>query len=121
MKPTDKPIRRPETMDLLLGRKPKPKASGPNIYRRPLTSTPAEKPLGLAEQKARARWQRPIAAILAGALAENRGLLDRLRRGVYGPDMKRLEQYQVVFNGLYQTTLDQVEALEIFSKIDWSD
>jgi hypothetical protein len=75
--------------------------------------------LSLAEQRARARWQRPVAAIIADALATNRGLLERLRRGMHAPDHK--EQYQVIFNGLFATTREQIEALEVFARVDWSE
>lgn len=79
------------------------------------------KPLGLAEQRARSRWHRPLAAVLAGALAENRGLLERLRVGVHGPDWNHQELYQATFNELWEATKKQVEALEIFSRVGWSD
>jgi hypothetical protein len=81
------------------------------------------RPLNLAEQRARSRWHRPLAAILSGALAENRGLLERLRVGVHGsPDWKNNQEiYQAVFNELWEATKKQVEALEIFSRVKWSD
>lgn len=79
------------------------------------------KPLGLAEQRARTRWRKPIAAIIADALASNRGLLERLRCGMHGPDMRHKEQYQVLFSGLYQATQEQIEALEVFAQVDWSE
>ena len=60
-------------------------------------------------------------AVIADALASNRGLLERLRRGMHGPDMAHQEQYQVIFNGLYQTTREQIEALEVFARVDWSE
>ena len=64
----------------------------PPLLRRPVVS---ERPLTLAEQRARTRWRKPVAAIIADALASNRGLLERLKRGMYAPDMKGKEQYQV--------------------------
>jgi hypothetical protein len=78
-----------------------------------------ERPLTLAEQRARARWRKPVVAIIADALASNHGLLERLARGIYAPDMKHKEQYQVIFDGLYQTTREQIAALEMFSQVDW--
>ena len=80
------------------------------------------KPLSLAEQRARSRWHKPLAAILAGAMAESRGLLERLRVGVHGnQEWENQEIYQAVFNELWEATKKQVEALEIFSRVGWSD
>jgi hypothetical protein len=86
---------------------------------RPLSTKPIEKPLTFAEQRARARWKPPIAAMIADALASNRGLLERLKRGMYAPDDKGKEQYQVIFNGLFKTTSEQIAALEMFARVDW--
>ena len=96
------------------------------VMRRPVIAgslqqrSESERPLTLAEQRARARWRRPAAAIIAHALTVNRGLLERLERGMYGPDMEHREQYQVLLNGLYQTTREQIAALEMFARVDWS-
>jgi hypothetical protein len=95
--------------------KPKPQ---PKPSPKPAVPT-ADKPLGLAEQRARTRWRKPVAAIIADALASNRGLLERLKQGLHAPDHR--EQYQVIFNGLYQTTRQQIEALEVFAQVDWSE
>jgi hypothetical protein len=57
--------------------------------------------------------------MLADALAVNRGLLERLKGGVYAPDHKGKEQYEVIFNGLLATTREQIAALEIFARVDW--
>jgi hypothetical protein len=97
---------------------PTPKRA--TVMRRPVIGGAAERPLTLAEQRARTRWRRPAAAIIAHALTVNRGLLERLERGMYGPDMQHREQYQVLFNGLYQTTREQIAALEMFARVDWS-
>jgi hypothetical protein len=78
-----------------------------------------ERPLSLPEQKARARWKPPIPAMIADALAHNRGLLERLKGGMYAPDNKGKEQYQVIFNGLFATTKEQIAALELFARVDW--
>jgi hypothetical protein len=59
--------------------------------------------------------------MIADALANNRGLLERLKGGMYAPNEKGKEQYQVIFNGLYQTTREQIEALELFARVDWSE
>jgi hypothetical protein len=59
--------------------------------------------------------------MVADALANNRGLLERLKRGMYGPDIEHKEQYQVIFNGLFATTREQIEALEVFARVDWSE
>jgi hypothetical protein len=90
----------------------------PPLLRRPVVS---ERPLTLAEQRARSRWRKPIAAIVADALASNRGLLERLKRGMHAPDTQHGEQYQVLFNGLYQTTQEQIAALKMFARVDWSE
>ena len=95
--------------------------SPPVLRRRPITVAASERPLTLPEQRARARWKPPIPAMIADALASNRGLLERLRRGMYGPDMEHKEQYQVIFNGLFATTREQIEALEVFARVDWSE
>jgi hypothetical protein len=91
----------------------------PNFGRRPFPAAPVERPLSIPEQKARARWQRPVPAVIAGALAVNRGLLERLRAGMYAPDREHDEEYQVIFNGLLTTTREQVAALELFGRVDW--
>jgi len=48
-------------------------------------------------------------------------LLERLRVGVHGPDWNHQELYQATFNELWEATKKQVEALEIFSRVGWSD
>jgi hypothetical protein len=132
---SDKPIRSPDTQALLEGKvtaqeleardKAKVKAAANFIrrplIRRPLTTTPAVKLLSLAEQRARSRWQKPLAAIIANAKAVNVGLFDRLTIGVHGPDFKAVEIYQATFNELYEATKKQIEALEIFCRVKWSD
>ena len=40
---------------------------------------------------------------------------------MYAPDMKGKEQYQVIFNGLFATTRQQIEALEVLARVDWSE
>jgi len=127
----DRPIRSQDAQDLLEGkvtaaeleRKAAAKATAKVVERRlPINvNSRATKPLGLAEQRARSRWQRPLAAILAGALAENQGLYERLSRGVHGPDWNNTEIYQATFNELYEATKKQIEALEIFCRVEWSD
>jgi len=94
---------------------------GPNLGLRPLSTAPTQRPLSLAEQRARARWRPGVAAMIADALANNRGLLERLKGGMYAPDMKGKEQYQVIFNGLFATTRQQIEALEVLARVDWSE
>jgi len=92
---------------------------GPNLGLRPLTAAPSQRPLTVAEQRARARWKPGVAAMIADALATNRGLLERLKGGMYAPNDKGKEQYQVIFNGLFATTRQQIEALEVFARVDW--
>jgi hypothetical protein len=59
--------------------------------------------------------------MIADVLASNRGLLERLKPGMYGPDMEHKEQYQVIFNGLFATTREQIAALEVFGQVEWSE
>ena len=91
----------------------------PNLGLRPLTAAPSQRPLTVAEQRARARWKPGVAAMIADALATNRGLLERLKGGMYAPNDKGKEQYQVILNGLFATTRQQIEALELFGRVDW--
>ena len=104
-----------------LERRDKAKAQVKTIERRLSTNVNvvAEKPLSLAEQRARSRWQRPVAAIIAGVLAETCGLRDRMSRSILAPDRKNLAIYQATFNELWQATNKQIEALEVFARIDW--
>ena len=106
-----------------LERKAAAKATAKVVERRlPINvNARAAKPLGLAEQRARCRWQRPLAAILAEAMAVNRGLYERLSRSVRGPDWNHPEIYQATFNELWEATKKQIDALEIFCRIEWSD
>ena len=130
----DRPIRSKNAQDLLEGkvtaqeleRRDKAKVTTPikvEWRRLPINvNAKAPKPLTVAEQRARSRWQRPLPAILAEAMAVNCGLLERLRVGVHGnQDWKNLEIYQAVFNELWEATKKQVEALEIFSRVEWSE
>ena len=129
----DRPIRSPDTQALLEGKvtaqeleqRDKAKtATKNNLLRRlpiNVNTVKAAKPLSLAEQRARSRWQLPLAAIIANAKAVNVGLLDRLTIGVHGPDWKAPEIYQATFNELYEATKKQIEALEIFCRVEWSD
>jgi len=104
-----------------LERRDKAKVTAKVAERRLPINVNAEKPLSLAEQRARSRWQKPLAAIIANAKAVNVGLLDRLTIGVHGPDWKATEIYQATFNELYEATKKQIEALEIFCRVKWSD
>ena len=131
----ERPIRSKDAQDLLEGKvtaqelerrdkaKAEVKAPAKVLERRLLTNVNAKapKPLTLAEQRARSRWQKPLAAIIANAKAVNVGLLDRLTIGVHGPDWKATEIYQATFNELYEATKKQIEALEIFCRVKWSD
>src|SRR6516225_3417470 len=111
---TDKPIRSPDTGTKIGATEP-----ATNFVRRPLTTTPTTRPLSLAEQRARSRWQRPLAAILAEAMAVNRGLHERLSRKVRCPDNNHPELYQAAFNELWNATNKHIEVLEIFSRVGW--
>jgi hypothetical protein len=91
----------------------------PNFARRPFPAMRIERPLSIPQQQARARWQPGIAAMIAGALTVNRGLLERLKAGVYAPTEKGTEAYQVLLNGVIATTRQQIAALELFGRVDW--
>jgi bacterioferritin (cytochrome b1) len=96
----------------------------PLIRRQVVTAAPAvisQRRLTPPEQRARARWRKTVAAIVADALASNRGLLERLKRGMHAPEMEHKEQYQVILNGLFATTREQIAALEVFARVDWSE
>ena len=70
---------------------------------------------------ARRRWRKPLPAIMADALANSRALLSRLDRGVYMPDLENQSHYQAAFNTLLDRTRLQLQALEEFSQIEWSE
>ena len=72
-----------------------------------------------AYAKAKRSWRKPLPAIIADAVANNRALLSRLDRGMYMPDEQA--KYREVFNELYWRTQEQIKALEAFSQIDWRE
>jgi hypothetical protein len=82
----------------------------------PLTA-PAYGPIGIAKR----RWQKPLAAIIADALANCRAVSERLQRGMYIPDLENKPQYQAVYNQLCECTRQQLKALEAFSTIEWRE
>jgi hypothetical protein len=108
-------------IDVPIRSREKGKVTAAKVVERRLPTNIEAKPLNLAEQRARSRWQKPLAAIIANAKAVNVGLLDRLTIGVHGPDWKMPEIYQATFNELYEATKKQIEALEIFCRVEWSD
>jgi hypothetical protein len=59
--------------------------------------------------------------MIADVLASNRGLLERLKGGMYAPNDKSKEQYHVIFNGLFATTREQITALDVFGQVDWNE
>jgi hypothetical protein len=63
---------------------------------------------------------KPLPAIVADALANNRAMLARLKLGMYGPDSENTSHYEEVFNKVCRCTDEQIKALEAFAAIDWS-
>jgi hypothetical protein len=97
-----------------LDKPPKPKPNPPELVA-PL-SGPSYGPYSVA----RRRWRKPLPAIIADALANNRAIIDRFKLGVTPPDPpEKRSHYQEVFDALCQTTDAQIAALEAFSKIEW--
>jgi hypothetical protein len=70
---------------------------------------------------AKRRWQKPIPAIIADAIANSRAVLERLGRGMYMPDEQGKAHYQAVYNALSECTRQQLKALEAFAAIEWSE
>jgi len=68
---------------------------------------------------ARRRWRKPLPAIIADAMSNSRALLSRLDRGMYMPDEN--PHYREAFSELYRRTREQIEALEVFSQVDWRE
>jgi len=69
---------------------------------------------------AKARWRKPLPAIIADAMTNSHAVIARLERGMYMPDMENTSHYQAVFNTLLERTRLQLQALEAFSAIEWS-
>jgi hypothetical protein len=67
------------------------------------------------------RWRKPLSAIIFDALANSRAVLARLDRGLYMPDEEGKPHYQSVFNALAESTRQQINALEAFSRIEWRE
>jgi len=68
---------------------------------------------------ARARWRKPLPAIIADALANNRGIIARFRLGVLPPDVEDTSHCREVFDQLCRSTDAQIAALEAFAAINW--
>jgi hypothetical protein len=66
-------------------------------------------------------WRKPIPAVIADAIANSRAVMARLERGIHMPDEEGKPHYQAVFNTLLERTRLQLEALEAFSQIEWSE
>jgi hypothetical protein len=70
---------------------------------------------------AKARWRKPIPAIIADAITNSQAVIARLERGMYMPDLEGQAHYKDVFDTLLERTRLQLEALEAFSQIGWSE
>jgi hypothetical protein len=65
------------------------------------------------------RWRKPLPAIIADALVNNRAIIARLKLGIYGPDAENTPHYQQIFDQVCRCTSEQIKALEAFAAIDW--
>jgi hypothetical protein len=92
---------------------------GPNASDRLVA--PLSGPSYGAYSVARRKWRKPLWAIIADAIANNRAVLSRLDRGMYMPNETGKPHYQSVFNALAESTRQQIEALEAFSRIEWRE
>jgi hypothetical protein len=80
-------------------------------------SGPAYGPFNIAKR----RWQKPLPAIIADAIANCRAVSARLQRGMYMPDEEGRLHYQAVYNALSECTRQQLKVLEAFSQIGWRE
>jgi hypothetical protein len=70
---------------------------------------------------AKRRWQKPIPAIIADALTNNRAIIARFKLGICPPTPENRSHYEEVFDQLCRCTDAQIAALEAFSQIKWSE
>jgi hypothetical protein len=70
---------------------------------------------------AKRRWQKPLAAVIADAIANNRAIITRLKLGVIPPDFDDTSHYRKIFDQLCASTVAQIAALEVFRTIEWSE
>ena len=64
-------------------------------------------------------WRKPLPAIIADAIANNRAVIARLKLGIHGPDAENLDRLEEVFSKVCRSTEQQISALEAFAAIDW--
>jgi len=67
------------------------------------------------------KWRKPLPAIIADAIANCDAVSARLNRGIYAPDYEREAHYREIYDDLCRTTRQQLEALKVFSQIDWRE
>jgi hypothetical protein len=67
------------------------------------------------------RWRKPVAAIIADAIANCQGLSARLERGMYTPGFDDAPRCEKVYHELCRKTEEQLKALEAFAKIAWRE
>ena len=87
---------------------------GPEPVVRPL-SGPSYGAYNVVKRK----WRKPLPAIIADALTNNRAIIARFKLGVTPPDSENRSHYEEVFNALCRSTDAQIAALEAFAAIDW--
>jgi hypothetical protein len=73
--------------------------------------------------KARRKWRKPLAAVVADVMINSQALLARLERGMYAfpPNIENKPHYQEVYNQLCWRTQEQLKALEAFSQVEWRE
>jgi len=81
------------------------------------------RPARTLSERVERRWhgKRPIHAIAADLIAQNRALLARLEDGVYAKVIQPKERYKAALASLHQRTKDQLQELETFSKLEWME
>jgi hypothetical protein len=72
-----------------------------------------------AYSEARRKWRKPLPAIIADALANNRAIIARFKLGVFPPSGGACPHHQEVFDQLCRSTDAQIAALEAFAAIKW--
>jgi hypothetical protein len=65
------------------------------------------------------RWRKPLPAIIADAIANNRAVIARFKLGVTPPDVEDTSHYRQIFDALCASTDAQIAALEAFAAINW--
>jgi hypothetical protein len=89
---------------------------GPRLE--PEVVTPLSGPNYGAYGVVKRRWRKPLSAIVADAIANNRAVIARFKLGVTPPEGDR-SHYEAIFDQLCRSTDAQIAALEAFAEIEW--